>query len=96
MSDADKLKMLKQSRGGHRTYTTKVMTLTETLMANGEADADNKTRLLDIEADVLANKEILEEKVTLLKKMDEEVQASMTDEKEVVDEIGDAGMSTDS
>ena len=52
--------------------------------------------LLDNEADVLANEEILEEKVTLFKKMDEEVQASMTDEKEVVDEIGDAGMSTDS
>ena len=89
--DEEKLKKLKQSRGGHRAHTTKVMKLTETLMANGEMDAGNKALLLDIEADVLANKEILEEKSTLLKKLDEEVVELTTGDKEVEDEIVEAG-----
>ena len=60
-------------------------------LAKGETNADNKEVLLDIEADVLTNKEILEENMALLKGMDQEILALITEEKEQEKEIVDAG-----
>ena len=59
-TDAEKLKILKQSRGGHRSYTTKIMKESEGFMAEGEGLEDTR-RLMEIEADLLTNKKILKE-----------------------------------
>ena len=69
----EKLKMLIQSRGGHRAYTTRVMKETEEFMKKGEENRDDKNVMEEVEEDVLTNKEILVEKMSVLHGLDEEI-----------------------
>ena len=64
-TNAEKLKMLKNSRGGHRAYVTKLMKDSDALMAKGEAKLDDG-EFLPIEADIETNKQIFEEKMVTL------------------------------
>ena len=89
MSDPDKLTMLIHSRGGHRAYTTRVMKETEDYMKTGEANAGDQDALLEAEEDIITNKEILVEKMTVLKGLDEEILSLKTDPDTEAGEAGD-------
>ena len=86
----EKKMMMKQSRGGHRAHVTRIMKETEELLKRGEAEKKEEI-LLDIDAELISNKESLKEKLGVLKRLDEEILELTTEQKEQEDEIADAG-----
>ena len=72
MSDPDKLKMLKKSRGGHRAYLTKLVKTSEELMDEGVKKEDDE-EFFAIEADIITNKDIFKEKIKVLEGLDEAI-----------------------
>ena len=76
----DKLKSLKRSRGGHKSYATKIAKETAGLLVNVDGNPDS-------EDDIRTNYLIISEKIAIIKGMDTEIQNFLTDDKTYDDEF---------